>query len=161
MPLVTAAAQQLDPAPEPTYGRAVPAYVEEQLDWYVRNRRSARIGFYVLELLAIGLAAAVPVMTVVGTRPWVIALLGSAATAVAAARHVCGFDRNWTGRAVTAERIRSRVEVFRLGVIDAPQLVADVSDLVDRETAGWGQGVRSALGHPSAPTAVPSSEKTS
>jgi hypothetical protein len=139
--------------------RAVPAYVENQLAWYTRNTRGARIGFYVLELLAIGLAAAVPVATVAGTSPWVIALLGSGATAVAAARHVFGFDRNWTGRAVTAERIRGRVAPPPPPPIDAPQLVAEVSDLVDRETAGWGQGVRTALGHPAAPTSGTSPEK--
>jgi hypothetical protein len=60
-----------------------------------------------------------------------------------AARHVLGFDRNWTSRAVTAERIKARVGLFHLGVLDAERLVADVADLVDRETAGWSHGVRS------------------
>ena len=139
------------PTPPPAPGaaggdRVPPPYVTEELGWYARYSRSARIGYYILEMLAIGLAAAVPVATAIGTATWVIAGFGSAATAIGAARHVFGFDRNWPARAVTAERIRGRVAMFTLGVIDAPQLVTDVTELVDRETAGWSHGVRAALG---------------
>jgi uncharacterized low-complexity protein len=45
---------------------------------------------------------------------------------------------------VTAERIKARIGLFRLGLLDERQLVTEVADLVDRETAGWSHGVRSA-----------------
>lgn len=92
------------------------------------------------------MAAAVPVAIATGTVPGVVAALGSAATAVGAARHIFGFDRNWTARAVTAERIKGRAVLFTLGLMDAPRLVTDVTELVDRETAGWSHAVRAALG---------------
>ena len=143
--MTVSAPEPQDVAPKPREGvdeQQLPDYVVKQLAWYATYMRSSRIGYYILELLAIGLAAAVPVATTTGAATGVIAVLGSAAAAVGASRHVFGFDRNWTARAVIGERIKARAALFGLGQIDAPQLVAEVAELVERETAGWSYTVR-------------------
>jgi hypothetical protein len=74
----------------------------------------------------------------------VTAALGSLAATATRARHILGFDRNWTGRAATAERITALIALFGLHQINDAQLVQQVAELVDRETAVWEHAVQSA-----------------
>lgn len=122
---------------------SLPGYVREQLSWYTNYTVQARRGYYSLELMAISFAGAVPVASAAGATPWVAAVLGSLAAAATSARHIFNFDRNWTGRAVTAERIKALIALFRLRQINDVQLVQDVAELVDQETTAWEYAVQS------------------
>lgn len=78
-----------------------------------------------------------------GAVTWVTAALGSLAAAATSARHILGFDRTWTVRALAVERIKALIALFELRQIDDIQLVQEVAQIVDREAADWQHTVHS------------------
>jgi hypothetical protein len=134
---------------------AVPAYVTNELAFYQRTSRSARVGYLVTETVALVAAAAVPVSAATGAARWVPATLGAIAAIMTGLRQVFEYRQNWILRSVAQEAIKARIAAYeaREQPDATRRLVHDVSAIALAETDRWRQ-----LGEQAEPTAAPTQE---
>lgn len=120
---------------------AYPTYVANQLGFYQRTSRSARIGYVLTESVALLSAAAVPVAAATGAARWVPALLGGIAAVTTGLRQVFEFRQNWILRSVAQEAIKARIAAYetREESPSTRQLVHDVAEIALAETDRWRQ----------------------
>jgi hypothetical protein len=91
---------------------AYPTYVGDQLAFYRRTSRMARVGYMTSETIALVWAAAVPVAAATGAARWVPALLGALAAITTGLRQVFEHRQNWILRSVAQEAIKARIAAY-------------------------------------------------
>ena len=135
-----------------------PAYVSDELAFYQRTSRSARVGYVVTETVALVAASAVPVAAATGAARWVPALFGAIAATTTGLRQVFEYRQNWILRSVAQEAIKARVAAYQAREQpDATRgLVHDVAAIALAETDRWRQ-----LGERAEPTTAQPQERKS
>ncbi len=124
-------------------------YCHDQIRWYRRAADRARIGCHTMEILAIVLSGAVPVVLLIGRiHPVIPAALSAAAAMLVAINTTLGWRANWARYAHTAglleaERMRFEMradERYGTGVSSEQALdrfVEGVTSIVLSETTEW------------------------
>jgi hypothetical protein len=113
------------------------------LDWYESHNRTARIGFYVVEVLVILVSAAIPASAAAGGSVAAAGVLGALVTALVSVRALTGWRESWVRYGLTRASIQR--EVVRFGASVAPyggqdaasQLIVTVEDIVAGENSQW------------------------
>lgn len=123
------------------------ALAEEQLSWYARNKRTARIGHYTVEVAQLVAAAATTLAAAAGAAPVVTAALASLTLLLTGLRQVFGFREKWAARAWAATRIEHEIHLYRLRPpaereAAGRRLVMQVDAIVAEETRGWAEQLR-------------------
>jgi hypothetical protein len=118
-----------------------PSYVGDQLAFYGRTSRNARVGYLLSETVALVAAAAVPVVAATGAARWVPAVFGGLAAITTGLRQVFEFRQNWILRSVAQEAIKARLAAFEAREQSAAtrRLVHDVAGIALAETDRWRQ----------------------
>ena len=135
------------------------AFAQDQLAWYTRNNRNARIGHYSIEIAQLVAAAATTLAAAIGAIPVVTAALASLTLLLTGLRQVFGFREKWATMTWATVRIEHEINLYQLnraqnGGAAGRRLVMQVDAIVADETHGWAERLR-ASGTPTAgPPAV-------
>lgn len=130
------------------------AFARDQLAWYTRNNRNARIGHYGIEIAQLVSAAATTLAAAVGAIPVVTAALASLTLLLTGLRQVFGFREKWATMTWATVRIEHEINLYQLnraqsGDAAGRRLVMQVDAIVADETHGWAERLR-ATGSPAA-----------
>ena len=132
------------------------ALAQDQLAWYARNKRTARIGHYTIEVSQLVAAAGTTLAAATSAPPVVTAALASLTLLLTGLRQVFGFREKWATRAWAAIRIEHEIHLYRLHPADergaaGRRLVLQVDAIVAEETHGWAEQLRAPGGAPPGP----------
>lgn len=125
--------------------RALPGSVVERMQFYANQMRRQRQANYVLEGLAVAVAAAIPAVAALGAPVGVAAVLGAIVAIVGGLRQVTRPGENWIRTSGTMVAVQREAVLWSAGAspydeADADvRLVERVEELVARETAGWAE----------------------
>jgi Protein of unknown function (DUF4231) len=130
------------------------AFAQDQLAWYTRNNRNARIGHYSIEIAQLVAAAATTLAAAIGAIPVVTAALASLTLLLTGLRQVFGFREKWATMTWATVGIEHEINLYRLnraqgGDAAGRRLVMHVDAIVADETHGWAERLR-ATGSPAA-----------
>lgn len=132
------------------------AFAQDQLAWYTRNNRNARIGHYSIEVAQLVAAAATTLAAAIGAMAVLTAALASVTLLLTGLRQVFGFREKWATRAWALIKIEHEINLYQLdraqgGDAAGRRLVLQVDAIVAEETNGWAERLR-ATGSPAAGT---------
>lgn len=124
------------------------AYAEDQLGWYTRNNRTARIGHYGIEVLQLVAAALTTLAAATSAAATLTAALASVTLLLTGLRQVFGFREKWATMTWATVRIEHAMNLYRLQPAETRraagrQLVLEVDAIVAEETQGWAERLRS------------------
>jgi len=125
-------------------GVPLPPNAAERPDWYERQLRSKRTGYYAIEVVILAVSASVPAAVAAGASAAVAGVLGALVTALVGARQLFRLEENWIG--FNGARIALQAEVVSYSVASPPYddpataaatLATTVERIVATETARW------------------------
>jgi hypothetical protein len=121
----------------------LPPSVRIRLLWYEKHNARARVGFYVIEGLAIIVSAAIPASAAAGATASATGILGGVVTALIGLGALVGFRESWVRYALTRAALQTAVVHWSVGIdpytgTDATtKLVLTAEKLVSGESASW------------------------
>ena len=125
-------------APDPALAIAI-----EELRWYRRSARRARLANRATEVLLLLASAATTVVAALAVTPWVTALLAAATLILTGLRRSFDWHENWVTFIGRCSELRSVVHQYRLLPDDRRdeearrRLVSTVDEIVSTETEQW------------------------
>jgi hypothetical protein len=127
------------------------AFAQNQLGWYTKNNRNARIGHYSIEIFQLVAAACTTLAAATSAATMLTAAFASLTLLLTGLRQVFGFSEKWATMTWATVRIEHAINLYRLHPADnreaaGRQLVLDVDAIVAEETHGWAEQLR-ASGH--------------
>jgi hypothetical protein len=124
--------------------REVLKRVDDQIAYYGRRSRENRTWYYVLALVGVIAAAAVPVLALTEALPQVTATVGALIVVIQGAQLLFQFQQNWTNYRVTGEALKQERALFQgdagpyRRASDARALFVERTEAVmRREHAAW------------------------
>ena len=136
------------------------AFAQDQLAWYTRNNRNARIGHYSIEIAQLVAAAATTLAAAIGAAPGVTAALASLTLLLTGLRQVLGFREKWATRTWALIRIEHEINLYQLnraqeGDAAGRRLVLQVDAIVAEETHAWAERLQASGSSPTGTPPVP------
>ena len=130
------------------------AFAQDQLAWYSRNNRNARIGHYSIEVLQLVAAAATTLAAAIGAAAAVTAALASLTLLLTGLRQVFAFREKWATMTWATVQIDHEITLYRLQPPEGRaaagrRLVLQVDSIVAEETRGWAERLRASGSQPS------------
>jgi uncharacterized protein DUF4231 len=124
-------------------------FAQDQLAWYTRNNRNARIGHYSIEVSQLVAAAATTLSAAWAAIPVLTAALASLTLLLTGLRQLFGFREKWATMTWATVQIEHEINLYRLqraqGLqADGSRLVMRVDAIVAEETHGWAERLRAA-----------------
>jgi hypothetical protein len=123
------------------------AFALNQLAWYTRNNRSARIGHYAIEISQLLVAAGTTLAAAAGASAILTASLAALTLVLTGLRQVFGFREKWATMTVATVRLEHAINQYRLRpqverAEASKKLVDEVDAIVADETRGWSERLR-------------------
>ncbi|HZB67993.1 MAG TPA: DUF4231 domain-containing protein, partial [Ornithinibacter sp.] len=123
------------------------AFAQDQLAWYSRNNRNARIGHYSIEVSQLVAAAATTLAAAIGATAALTAALASLTLLLTGLRQVFAFREKWATMTWATVQIEHEITLYRLQPPEGRaaagrRLVLQVDSIVAEETQGWAERLR-------------------
>lgn len=125
-------------AEDPTWER-----LEDQINWYDRKSGDNQRRYKWLKLLELAVAAALPVVAVVGSPVWVTGSLAAVIVVLEGAQHLYQFQEHWITYRSTAEALKHERYLYLakagpyVGEDQHRQLAERLEGLISQEHAKW------------------------
>jgi uncharacterized protein DUF4231 len=132
--------ERADPwdSPDPALMVAV-----QELRWYQRGMRQARIAHKVSEVLLLLTSAATTVIAALAAPPWLTAVFAASSLVIAGVRKSFDWHESWVSFATNWSELRSAVHQYRLLPEEGRDeqarraLVAKADEIAGTETSRW------------------------
>lgn len=98
-------------------GKAIPDYIQEQSKYFARRARSCRQVYMVMRGSQVVLAAAIPVVSVVGewhSQKYVVATLGALISITEGLQQLGQFQQNWFRYRTTREALKREQFLYEM-----------------------------------------------
>jgi hypothetical protein len=114
-----------------------------QLVWYRSNARRARIGYYTLELVALGVSFAVAAIGIFSWDATLAAMAGAVLVLIAGVRAIFQWREGWVASVMAQTELETAIDFYEQGMSPFDgndrdqQLTRRVWEIRNRETAAW------------------------
>jgi uncharacterized protein DUF4231 len=124
------------------HGDQLPASVKERWSSFARQTRRSRNAYYLLEALALMLAASIPASAALGAGIGVAGALGAAVVVANGLRQIGGFHEEWISAAQCRYEIETEIVLFISGKRSYQGANAAANLAVEVETIAASEGQR-------------------